>query len=145
MVQVLGTDRTKCSLFITNSILVIVWLPSIPLGGREISYMATQEQNQALLNSNTADVCADEDGDTTRTYQLSIAVGCRMSGTQSAPIQLSQQIFLSSRKSFAWSAISFFMPIQDDLARYYILSTCPLHTNSGCGEREAHIDWSMGT
>ena len=26
-----------------------------------------------------------------------------------------------------------------------LLSTCPLHTNSGCGEREAHINWSMVT
>ena len=25
-----------------------------------------------------------------------------------------------------------------------VLSTCPLHTNSGCG-KEAHIDWSMVT
>ena len=24
-----------------------------------------------------------------------------------------------------------------------ILSTCPLHTSSGCGIREARIDWSM--
>ena len=24
-----------------------------------------------------------------------------------------------------------------------ILPTCPLYTNSGCGEREAHINWSM--
>ena len=26
-----------------------------------------------------------------------------------------------------------------------VLSTCPLHTNSGCGQREAHINWSMMT
>ena len=26
-----------------------------------------------------------------------------------------------------------------------ILSTCPLHTNSRRGKREAHIDWSMVT
>ena len=26
-----------------------------------------------------------------------------------------------------------------------ILSTCPLHTNSGCGNRGAHINWSMMT
>ena len=26
-----------------------------------------------------------------------------------------------------------------------ILSTCALHTNSGCGKREAHINWSMVT
>ena len=32
--------------------------------------------------------------------------------------------------------ISHFMPI---------LSTCPLHTNSGCGKREANTDWSMVT
>ena len=24
-----------------------------------------------------------------------------------------------------------------------ILSTCPLHTDSGYGKREAHINWSM--
>ena len=26
-----------------------------------------------------------------------------------------------------------------------LLSTCPLHTNSGCGKREAHINWTMVT
>ena len=26
-----------------------------------------------------------------------------------------------------------------------LLSTCLLHTNSGCGKREAHINWSMVT
>ena len=26
-----------------------------------------------------------------------------------------------------------------------ILPTCPLHSNSGCGVREAHIKWSMVT
>ena len=26
-----------------------------------------------------------------------------------------------------------------------VLSKCPLHTNGGCGKREAHINWSMGT
>ena len=26
---------------------------------------------------------------------------------------------------------------------YLVLSACPLHTNSGCGKREAHISWSM--
>ena len=26
-----------------------------------------------------------------------------------------------------------------------ILPTCPLHTNSGCGKREAHINWPMRT
>ena len=26
---------------------------------------------------------------------------------------------------------------------YLVLSICPLHTNSGCGKREAHISWSM--
>ena len=25
------------------------------------------------------------------------------------------------------------------------LSICPLHTNSGCGKRGAHINWSMVT
>ena len=24
-----------------------------------------------------------------------------------------------------------------------VFSTCPLHTNSGCGKREANIDWSI--
>ena len=24
-----------------------------------------------------------------------------------------------------------------------ILSTCPLHTNRGCGKKEAHTNWSM--
>ena len=24
-----------------------------------------------------------------------------------------------------------------------VLSACPLRTNSGCGKKEAHIDWSM--
>ena len=24
-----------------------------------------------------------------------------------------------------------------------ILSTCPVHTNNGCGKREAQINWSM--
>ena len=26
-----------------------------------------------------------------------------------------------------------------------IVSTCPLCTNSGCGKREAHVNWSMVT
>ena len=25
-----------------------------------------------------------------------------------------------------------------------VLSICPLHTNSGCGKRETHINWFMG-
>ena len=28
---------------------------------------------------------------------------------------------------------------------YAIVSTCPLHTISGCGKREARINWSMVT
>ena len=27
----------------------------------------------------------------------------------------------------------------------HVLSTCPLHTTSGCGKKEAHINWSMVT
>ena len=27
--------------------------------------------------------------------------------------------------------------------RYILYRTCPLHTNSGCGKRDAHNNWSM--
>ena len=39
------------------------------------------------------------------------------------------------------------LAIRDDHTHIHtpVLSTCPLHTNSGCGKREAHINWSMVT
>ena len=39
----------------------------------------------------------------------------------------------------------FFWSSQSCVRIQPVLSTCPLPANSGCGKREAHIDWSMVT
>ena len=45
-----------------------------------------------------------------------------------------------------WSCTSGFSSVNTIDAqslRYFLYQTCPLHSKSGCGKREAHIDWSM--
>ena len=51
----------------------------------------------------------------------------------------------AAAQHFVSSTLALSIRILSSRVTYTILSTCPLHSNSGCGKREAYINWSMVT